>query len=129
MTRQRFLWAILAGLFVIAISDSAEAQRPAHYYPARPTFSPYLFYRQFNATGLPTYYTQIQPANRYYQDFISRSHVAPRIQARTPLLSEQVTEILENQLRQRPTTGVGQPAVPAQFMNTSHYFQSGRPRR
>ncbi len=130
MKKRYFVWGLLAALLIIGSSSEAQAQRPAHYYPARPTFSPYLFYRQFNATGLPNYYTQIRPANRFYQEFVARSRAAPRIEARQTLIGERhVAEIVENQLRQRATTGIGQPSIPAQFMDTSHYYPATPIRR
>ena len=130
MIKRNFVWGILAVLIGIALSDHAQAQRPAYYYPARPTFSPYLFYGQFNGTGLPNYYTQIRPASRYYQEYLSRSRVSQQGGFRQTMSGErQVLSRIENQLSQRPTTGIGQPAVPAQFLDTSHFYPRSPQRR
>ena len=60
-------WGVLMAL----ACQHAQAQRPAHYYPSRPTFSPYLLYNQVNLTGIPNYYTFVQPATQY-RDFLQR---------------------------------------------------------
>ncbi|MFK8111290.1 MAG: hypothetical protein AB8B91_03785 [Rubripirellula sp.] len=114
---------LFAAMLTIAMADTAEAQRPGHYYPARPTFSTYLLYRQFNATGVPNYYQYVRPASQY-RDFLSRSQPQNGGGSRRQQLSveQQVASALENQLRQRTTTGIGQPSVPAQFNETSHFY-------
>lgn len=130
MNKRYFVWGLFAALLLIGSSESAQAQRPAHYYPARPVFSPYLYYGQFNSTGLPNYYTQVRPQTTFYRDFLSRAHAAPRALDRQSLMGErQVAEIVENQLRQRLTTGIGQPSVQARFLDTSHFYTNPASRR
>ena len=107
----RLVCFLLATLFVVAMSESASAQRPGHYYPARPTFSTYLLYRQLNGTGVPNYYQFVRPASQY-RDFLSRSQPAVGGRRRQTLsVEQQVATALENQLlqtnndRDRPTFG------------------------
>lgn len=130
--RKLHLLAFALGLvFVVAVSPKTQAQRPARFYPARPTFSNFLLYRQLNGTGLPNYYSFIRPSTQY-RDFLRRSN-RPTARDRTTLSVEQeVARALESQLRQRVSTGIGQPSVPAQFNDTSHFYPSSRavgPRR
>ncbi len=113
---------VFAALFVIASSQSAEAQRPAHYYPARQTFSNYLLYAQLNGTGIPNYYSYVRPANQF-TEFLARSQNDLTRGPATLTVEQQVGRALDAQLRQRVTTGIGQASVPAQFGNTSHFYQ------
>jgi hypothetical protein len=114
---------LLATLFVATLATSAAAQGPAHYYPAKPTFSTYLLYRQLNTTGIPNYYQYVRPASQF-RDFTDRTPAAIGAEARRQTLTveQQVAIVLENELRTRATTGIGQPSVPAQFNDTSHFF-------
>ena len=129
--RIRILCLIAVIVATVSFCSSAQAQRPAHYYPARPTFSPYLLYRQVNATSIPNYYTYVQPARSVYQDSFVSSREAPRIQRQQTLLrQDEVNQIIEGRLGLRVSTGVGQPSQAATFLNTSHYFPTGTvPRR
>lgn len=112
---------LLAAMLVTAMTQDAQAQRPAQYYPAKPTFSTYFLYRQLNGTGIPNYYSYVKPATQY-RDFLTRAQPM-REEARTTLSVEgEVSRILDSQLRQRSTTGIGQPAYPAQFGETSHFY-------
>lgn len=113
---------LLGMLFVGGMADSAQAQQPSHYYPARPTFSTYLLYRQFNATGVPNYYQYVRPSTQY-RDFLTRRPPSTAGSRRQTLsVEQQVATALENQLRQRSTTGIGRPSVAAQFNDTSHFY-------
>ncbi len=113
---------LLAAVMVIGMAQSARAQRPAHYYPARPAFSSYLLYRQLNATGIPNYYSYVRPATQY-RDFLARNPQAPNEGRQTLMRVErEVARVVETQLRQRTTTGIGQPSVPAQFGEMSHFY-------
>ncbi len=106
------------------MADSqAQAQRPAHYYPARPTFSPYLLYRQINLTGIPNYYTYVRPATQY-RDFLVRSQPSPRSRQRLVGDSDAVARIIERELRQRPSTGIGAAAIPARYGDYSHFYRA-----
>lgn len=118
----------LAVLLLTAMAQESHAQRPAHYYPARPTFSAYLLYRQFNGTGIPNYYQYVRP-ERSFSDYVTRN--PPQLANRRQVLTvqQQVEQVLDTQLRQRLTTGIGQPSVPAQFGDTSHFFERPEPRR
>lgn len=117
---------VMVALFVTAMAEQTHAQRPAHYYPARPTFSTYLLYRQFNATGIPNYYSYVRPETQY-RDFLTRP---TRDYGRQTLTVEQeVSRVLETHLRQRTSTGIGQPAMSAQFGDTSHFYQRPNIRR
>lgn len=117
----------MAGLLVVGFCCQAQAQRPTHYYPARPTFSPYLLYGQLNTTGVPNYYSYVRPSVQF-RDYLQRP--APQGDPRTQVLTQDRLETaLENQLRQRPTTGIGQPNVPARFMESSHFYPQPTYRR
>ena len=106
------------------LADSqAQAQRPAHYYPARPTFSPYLLYRQINLTGIPNYYAYVRPAEQY-RDFLVRSQPSPRNRQRLAGDSDAVARIIERELRQRPSTGIGAAATPARYGDYGHFYRS-----
>lgn len=125
MCDRSILAAVLAAMLMSLSVSTAAAQQPAHFYPARPKFSNYLLYQQFNATGIPNYYTFVQPAERF-QRALSQAE-APRQRAQVPLtLEQEVAAVLDAQLSQRLTTGVGRPAVPAQFNQTSHYYRIPR---
>ncbi len=130
ISRGRKLLFVAAGLMMALLAQQAEAQRPAHFYPARPTFSPYLLYRQVNLTGIPNYYSYVRPATAY-RDFLTRSQETYRPGQRQTLISEQaVARIVTEQLRERGTTGIGAAAVPAVYGNYSHFYSSGNgPRR
>ena len=120
--RQRSLLCVVAGLLIALACQDADAQRPAHYYPARPTFSPYLLYNQVNLTGIPNYYSYVQPATQY-RDFLSRAQPTNRGTGRETLVSEQaVARIIQQELRERSTTGIGAAAVPASYGNYSHFY-------
>ncbi|EMI20493.1 secreted protein [Rhodopirellula maiorica SM1] len=114
---------VAAGFLLGGNASSASAQQPAHYYPARPTFSPYMFYRQFNGTGLPNYYTFVRP-REIYRDYITRSRPSyyAESQRQRVISQDQVSEIVDNQIRERLTTGVGMASQAASFQNTSHYY-------
>jgi hypothetical protein len=130
MKKIKIACGLLAALFVVGIADRASAQRPSHFYPARPTFSAYLLYKQFNATGIPNYYTFVRPEVNF-RDYVRRTERFPASQ-RQPVsnIEEQVGRALESQLRQRTSTGIGTPAVPARYGDTSHFFPTTtRPRR
>ena len=129
MTRFNLKCCLLAGLLVVAASQVAEAQRPAHFYPARPAFSSFLLYRQFNATGIPNYYTFVRHEQRF-RDFAIQNQERRSVGIRQPLTIEgEVARELDNLLRQRAVTGIGLPAVPAQFGQTSHFFPRSVPAR
>jgi hypothetical protein len=119
--KNKLVCCIAAILLVTAMSPVTQAQRPGHYYPARPTFSTYLLYRQFNGTGIPNYYQYVQPATQF-RDFVNRTEVTA---GRRQVLSveQQVERAVETSLRQRETTGIGQIAVPAQFGDTGNFFE------
>lgn len=119
---------LVAAFMVIAVCQETQAQRPAHYYPARPTFSTYLLYRQLNSTGIPNYYQYVRPATQF-RDFLSRSQARTTSARQTVSVEGQVAEILDKQLRQRATTGIGQAAVPARFNDTSHFYTPRATRR
>ena len=121
---------LLACLALAVTTQEAQAQRPAHYYPARPTFSTYLLYRQFNGTGIPNYYQYVRPAQTF-RDFLVRNPPSTQRQQDNSLMTirNEVTKTIESQLRQRATTGIGQPSIPAQFGETSHFYPRPRPRR
>lgn len=120
---------VCAILFVAASCQSVDAQRPAHYYPARQTFSNYLLYRQLNGTGIPNYYSYVRPAQQN-REFVSRARSYDSRGGRQSLNVEQeVARALESRLTQRLNTGVGQPAVPAQFGETSHFYRRPQTRR
>jgi len=123
---KQYLLALAATVVLLAgSSGAASAQRPAHYYPARPKFSNFLLYQQFNATGIPNYYTFVQPAQQYEQ-VLSRARTS-QLRTRVPLTVEQeVAAALDAQLKQRLSTGIGRPAIPAQFNETSHFYQIPR---
>lgn len=120
---------VLAALFMIGAATSASAQRPAHYYPTRPTFSAYLLYNQFNGTGIPNYYSFVRPEQNFrdYSRTVERFPTGQRQPVAT--VEEQVGRALDNQLRQRASTGVGAAAVPARYGDTSHFFPRTPPRR
>lgn len=111
---------------LVAVSAvQSHAQRPAHYYPARPTFSTYLLYRQFNGTGIPNYYQYVRPATQF-RDYVNNVPLSPAAGRRTTQIldiEQQVERALETTLRQRPTTGIGEVSVPAQFGNTLQFYQ------
>lgn len=128
MKKQYLIWSTLAVLFVVGLATESQAQRPAHYYPTRPTFSPYMFYRQFNGTGLPNYYTFVRPRS-IYRDFLKREQ-APSVQRNQRLINEgDVSVIVDNALRERATTGIGQAAQAGRFMDTSHFYPSAATQR
>jgi hypothetical protein len=119
----KLVCGVMTLLLVAALAEQSHAQRPSHYYPARPTFSTYLLYRQFNGTGIPNYYQYVRPATQF-RDFVNRTTETGRRTTTQVLdVERQVERALESQLRQRPTTGVGRAAIPAQFGNTSHFYQ------
>ncbi|WP_372718236.1 hypothetical protein [Novipirellula sp.] len=122
---------VSAGFLLGGNASNVSAQQPAHYYPARPTFSPYLFYRQFNGTGLPNYYTFVRP-REIYNDYVSRTRPSyyAESQRQSLITQQQVSDIVDNQIRERLTTGVGAASQAATFQNTSHYYprQLGRRR-
>lgn len=124
--------AVLLGFTSLWLfASSADAQYGVgRYQPARPTFSPYLFYGQFNGTGIPNYYTFVRPG-QIYQEYIHRNALTPNPgNDRQSLITEQqVSQLIDTQLRQRQTTGVGTNAVPASFQNTSHFFPVPRIQR
>ncbi len=115
-------------VLVFASSQAAQAQRPATYYPARQTFSNFLLYRQLNGTGIPNYYSYVRPANQN-RDFLNRISRPVVGQRQSLSVEQEVARALDTQLRQRVTTGIGQPSVPAQFGNTSHFYPQSRPPR
>jgi len=119
---------LVTAFLTVAACQETHAQRPAHYYPARPTFSTYLLYRQLNATGIPNYYQYVRPATQF-RDFIGRSEARTTSARQTLSVEGQVSEILDNQLRQRATTGIGQASVPARFNDTSHFYGPRATRR
>jgi hypothetical protein len=113
---------LLATLFVIGIADRCSAQRPGHFYPARPTFSANLLYRQFNATGIPNYYYYVRPEQQI-RDYLIQPQRGPDPQRQVLTNVEQeVGRVLESQLRQRTSTGIGRPRAAARFGDTSHFF-------
>ncbi len=116
----------LAVLLVTAMAQESHAQRPAHYYPARPTFSAYLLYQQFNGTGIPNYYQYVRPETQF-RDFIVRNPAVLADRRQVLTVEQQVQQVLQTQLRQRVTTGIGQPSIPAQFGDTSHFYQRPQP--
>ncbi len=128
MRKINLVCLLLAALFVIAASQETHAQRPAHYYPARPTFSTYLLYRQLNSTGIPNYYSYVRPATQY-RDFLTRSEARDNSSRQTLSLEGEVARVLDSQLRQRATTGIGQPSVPARFNDTTHFYTQPATRR
>lgn len=112
--------------FVVVACQNATAQRPNHFTPARQTFSPYLLYNQVNSTGIPNYYTYVQPATQF-RDFVNQIPPETRRAPRQPLVNERaVARILDQQLRERATTGIGAASVPASFGNRSHYYTAPR---
>jgi len=114
---------VCAVLFVAVSCQSVDAQRPAHYVPARQTFSNYLLYRQINGTGIPNYYSFVRPAQQS-RDFASRAQVFDSRAGRQSLtVQQEVARAIESQLTQRPFTGVGRAAVPAQFGETTHFYR------
>ena len=128
MRKINLVCLLLAALFVIAACQQTHAQRPAHYYPARPTFSTYLLYRQINTTGIPNYYSYVRPETQY-RDYLSRSQARSNSSRQTLSVEGEVSRILDSQLRQRASTGIGQPSIPARFNDTSHFYAPTRPRR
>ena len=120
MRKIQLICIALAIGFVIGMSDTAEAQRPGHFFPARPTFSSYLLYRQVNNTGIPNYYSYVRPANQNRTLRPATINSTSRRQALS--IEDEVAKVLESQLRQRVTTGIGQPSVAAQFGDTSHFY-------
>ena len=121
---------VSAGFLLVGSVSDASAQQPAHYYPARPTFSPYLFYNQFNGTGLPNYYTFVRPA-QIYSDYAARTRPSyyAESQRQSLISQQQVAEIVDNKIRERLTTGVGAASQAATFQNTSHYYPVQQTRR
>ncbi len=121
---------VSAGFLLFSSAADVSAQHPAHYYPARPTFSPYLLYNQFNGTGLPNYYSFVRPA-QIYNDYASRTRPSyyAESQRQSLISQQQVAEIVDNQIRERLTTGIGAASQAATFQNTSHYYPQQPPRR
>ena len=123
-----FLCAV-AGLLMALACQDVQAQRPAQYYPARPTFSPYLLYKQVNLTGIPNYYSYVRPATAF-QDFVTRAPTVYRQAPRETLINEQaVARVIQQELRERTTTGIGAAAVPAVYGNYSHFYSTATPGR
>ena len=115
-------------LMMTAFAQESQAQRPAHFYPARPTFSSYLLYRQFNGTGIPNYYQYVRPETEF-RDYVTRNPPVLANRRQVLTVEQRVDQVLDSQLRQRLTTGIGNPSVPGQFNNTGHYYQRPAPRR
>ena len=113
----------MAALLVIVSSQGASAQRPRKFQPARATFSPYLLYSQFNGTGIPNYYSYVRPA-RDARDFVQRVQSVSQRQPLTTDIEQAVDSALDEKLRQRQTTGSGQPFMPALFNDRSHFYPS-----
>jgi hypothetical protein len=113
---------VAAGLFLLA-GTSAWAQRPAHYYPLRQPISPYLFYSAINTTGLPNYYTYVQPRLQF-QTFLERTRLLTgRFDDRNRLGEIRLSPTPPTRvLEVRETTGYGAPALPGTFMEYSHYY-------
>ena len=121
MRKINLVCLVLVTLFVVAASQKAQAQRPAHYYPARQPFSQYLLYRQVNSTGIPNYYSFVRPATQF-RDFVSRSRPETARRQTVNAVGNEVRDVLQSQLRQRPTTGIGQPAIPATYGETLQFY-------
>jgi hypothetical protein len=124
----RVVGCLVAGSVMAMAASQAQAQRPAHYYPARPTFSPYFLYRQVNTTGIPNYYSFVEPAKQY-RDFMVRRPTTAR---RTESLigdSKTVARLIERELRERPSTGIGAAAVPARYGDYGHFYSTPTPGR
>ncbi len=120
----RMVACLAAGFVMATAASSAQAQRPAHYYPSRPTFSPYLLYRQLNLTGIPNYYSYVQPATQY-RDFLIRGQTRPAAARRESLIgAREIANMVERRLEQRPSTGIGAPAIPARYGDYSHYYNA-----
>jgi len=128
MRKINLVCCVMAALLATAMAQETHAQRPAHFYPARPTFSTYLLYRQVNGTGIPNYYQYVRPETQF-RDFVQRDQ--SRLNSRNQVLSveAEVARAFDSQLRQRATTGIGQAAIPAQFGDTSHFYQRPEVRR
>ena len=120
----------ISSVIVLLTTSTVSAQNPAHYYPARPVFSPYLFYGQFNGTGIPNYYTFVRPG-QIYQEYASRRQTGNFDgDQRQRLISEnQVEAIVDNQLRQRLSSGVGSTTLPAGFQDRSHFYPRPQAKR
>lgn len=118
----------VVALLMAAMAEESHAQRPAHFYPARPTFSSYLLYRQFNGTGIPNYYQYVRPETAF-RDYVTRNPPILSDRRQTLTVEDRVDQVLDSKLRQRLTTGIGSPSVPGQFNNTGHFYQRPAPRR
>ena len=120
---------ILAAICVLGLlGEKAHAQtRPSHYVPARPTISPYFAYSAINTTGLPNYYTYIQPLQQQTQLALA-AQADPRqtlgYDNRIAFTERSLGEALDRQLRQRSTTGAGAPATAATFQDYGHFYPS-----
>ena len=117
---------------LFAVEGSVQAQsHPSHFVPARPTISPYFAYSAVNTTGLPNYYTYIQPLQQHTQ--IAAAFTDPRVslgyENRAVLTERSIAELLDRQLRQRVTTGGGAPSTAATFQTYSHYYPTANPVR
>ena len=127
------IFSVLVISFSYGSAAFAQGTLPSHYIPVRPTISPYFAYSAINTTGLPNYYTYIQPLQ---QQALIGQRVQQQIRASSSTADNRVTlnertfgEMLDRHLQQRLTTGGGAPATAATYQNYSHYYQrpgSGR---
>lgn len=125
MNKRSFVLGIFVSLLLVGRSEDVQAQRPTRYYPARPILSPYLPYGRFSPTGLRNFYIPIRPATRPYQESVLQSQATHRSQLRQTLIDKRrIAEVVDKRLRERTTTGAGQPSAAAQFMDTSHFYSS-----
>lgn len=118
--------ALLSLLAVLAIGSIAAAQRPSHYYPARPPISPYMGYSNVNTTGLPAYYATVRPTMDFQsvvRSYRTGSAFAPApVAMRTTLDDERVADMVAQRIEVRQSTGVGATSVPSTFMTYSHFY-------
>ncbi len=126
-------YLLLPSLILLSLLlDNAHGQGrlPSQYVPARPTISPYFAYSAINTTGLPNYYTYIQPLQQQSQLgylALPASRAPLAYDGRMTLTESSLSELLDRQLRQRLTTGGGAPATASTFQNYSHFYPSLAP--
>jgi hypothetical protein len=126
--KMQFLSSTIPALMIawstMSLTALAQGPLPARYTPARPTISPYFAYSAINTTGLPNYYTYVQPFQQtQYTTAARRDLVAPNsYDSRVSLTERSIEELLDRRLSQRLTTGGGAPATAATFQNYSHFY-------